>query len=164
MTSSSSVIYPIPPVPNKRGQGLIGGDLIVTYCSDLAQCEILQPGSRYINSGNFLLFNQPPFILDLYPNLLSNDDEENSGLPILLSMFNTEAKETTLEKDWEGKWFLIVARLCPNKLTFQDIRLEDWKTEDTQSVQVSLALPRDGGLTPYVVHHTYPNRKVYNAG
>lgn len=33
-------------------------------------------------------------------------------------MFNAEARLTTLEEDWEGKWFTIVARLFPNKLTF----------------------------------------------
>ncbi|KAI3571502.1 hypothetical protein IWW34DRAFT_897973 [Fusarium oxysporum f. sp. albedinis] len=99
-TSSASVICPIPPLPNKRGQGAIGADLIITYHSDLAQCEILPAGSRYTNAGNFkagtfLPFIQPAFILDLYP-------------------------------------------------------LDGWETEETESVQVALALPRDGGLTPIV--------------
>jgi len=44
----------------------------------------------------------------------------------------------------------IVARLCPNKLTFHGGKLDGLETEEGQSVQVSLALPRDGGLTPYV--------------
>ncbi|KAH8659483.1 hypothetical protein BGZ61DRAFT_370535 [Ilyonectria robusta] len=101
-SSSASVICPIPPLPNKRGQGAIGADLIITYHSDLAQCEILPAGSRYTNAGNFkagtfLPFIQPAFILDLYPRLLNG-----------------------------------------------------WETEETQSVQVALALPRDGGLTPIV--------------
>ncbi len=65
-------------------------------------------------------------------------------------MFSAEATQTTLEEDWEGKWFTIVARLCPNKLAFHGVRLDGWETEDTQSVRVALALPRDGGLTPYV--------------
>jgi hypothetical protein len=154
------VVYPIPPLPNKRGQGTIGADLIATYYSDLAQCEILPAGSRYMNAGNFkagtfLLFNQPAFILDLYPRLLSTEDGESSGLPLLLSMFNAEARTATLEDDWEGKWFTIVARLCPNKLTFYGVTLDGWETGETQSVQVALALPRDGGLTPYVFLLTF---------
>ncbi|KAH7205075.1 hypothetical protein BKA60DRAFT_431811, partial [Fusarium oxysporum] len=139
-TSSASVICPIPPLPNKRGQGAIGADLIITYHSDLAQCEILPAGSRYTNTGNFkagtfLPFIQPAFILDLYPRLLSPEDGEILGLPLLLSMFNAGARTATLEEDWEGKWFTIVARIFPNKLTFHG---------------VALALPRDGGLTPIV--------------
>ncbi|KAH7204968.1 hypothetical protein BKA60DRAFT_656034 [Fusarium oxysporum] len=117
-TSSASVICPIPPLPNKRGQGAIGADLIITYHSDLAQCEILPAGSRYTNTGNFkagtfLPFIQPAFILDLYPRLL-------------------------------------IARIFPNKLTFHGVSLDGWETEETESVQVALALPRDGGLTPIV--------------
>ncbi|KAH7146778.1 hypothetical protein B0J13DRAFT_552622 [Dactylonectria estremocensis] len=144
-SSSASVIYPIPPLSNKRGQGAIGADLITTYHSDLAQCEILPAGSRYKNAGNFkagtfLPFIQPAFILDLYPRLLSSEDGEISGLPLLLSMFNAG----------EGKWFTIVARVFPNKLTFYGVRLDGWETEDSQSVQVALALPRDGGLTPII--------------
>ncbi|KAK0710683.1 hypothetical protein B0H67DRAFT_635304 [Lasiosphaeris hirsuta] len=65
--ASSSLVYPMPPLPNKRTQGTIGADLIVTYHSDLAH-----------------------------------------------------------------------------------VRLDGWETDDTQSVQVSLALPRDGGLTPII--------------
>lgn len=155
-SSSASVFYPIPPLPNKRGQGAIGADLIITYHSDLAQCEILPAGSRYTNTGNFkagtfLPFTQPAFILDLYPRLLSPEDDETSGLPLLLSMFNAVARTATLEEDWEGKWFTIVARLCPNKLTFHGVSLDGWEIGETQSVQVALALPRDGGLTPYVL-------------
>lgn len=56
-----------------------------------------------------------------------------------------------MEEDWEGKWFTIVARLFPNKLTFSGVTLEGWETEETPSVQVALALPHDGGLTPYVL-------------
>ncbi|EWZ28529.1 hypothetical protein FOZG_17742 [Fusarium oxysporum Fo47] len=154
-TSSASVICPIPPLPNKRGQGAIGADLIITYHSDLAQCEILPAGSRYTNAGNFkagtfLPFIQPAFILDLYPCLLSPEDGEISGLPLLLSMFNAGARTATLEEDWEGKWFTIVARIFPNKLTFHGVSLDGWETEETESVQVALALPRDGGLTPIV--------------
>ncbi|KAK3350319.1 hypothetical protein B0T25DRAFT_611560 [Lasiosphaeria hispida] len=116
---SSSLVSPMPPLPNKRAQGTIGADLIVTYHSDLAQCEILPPGSRYTNAGNFkagtfLPFSQPEFVLNLYPRLLSTEDGELSGIPLLLSMFNAG------------------------------------ETDDTQSVQVSLALPRDGGLTPII--------------
>ena len=152
-TRLNPVIYPPPPLPNKRGQGTIGADLIVIYHSDLAQCEILPAGSRYTNSGNFkagtfLPFQQPAFIPDLYPRLLSTEDGENSGLPLLLSMFNPGLRTTTLEQDWDGKWFTIVARLCPNKLTFRGVRLDGWETEGAQSVQVALVLPRDGGLTP----------------
>ncbi|KAH6995446.1 hypothetical protein BKA56DRAFT_694517 [Ilyonectria sp. MPI-CAGE-AT-0026] len=118
-SASASVVYPIPPLPNKRVHGAIGADLIITYHSDLAQCEILPAGARYTNAGNFkagtfLPFIQPPFILDLYPHLLSPEDDEISGLPLLLSI------------------------------------LDGWETEETQSVQVALALPRDGGLTPIV--------------
>ncbi|KAH7122202.1 hypothetical protein B0J13DRAFT_567146 [Dactylonectria estremocensis] len=154
-SSSTSIIYPIPPLPNKRGQGAIGADLIITYHSDLAQCEIFPAGSRYTNAGNFkagtfLPFFQPAFILDLYPRLLSPEDDETSGLPLLLSMFNPGARTATLEEDWEGKWFTIVARLFPNKLTFHGVSLDGWETEETRSVQVALALPRDGGLTPIV--------------
>jgi hypothetical protein len=160
-SSPASVVYPTPPLPNKRAQGAIGADLIVTYHSDLAQCEILPAGSRYMNAGNFkagtfLPFNQPAFIFDLYPRLLSTEDGESSGIPLLLSMFNAGARTATLEDDWEGKWFTIVARLCPNKLTFHGVRLDGWETEETQSVQVALALPRDGGLTPYVPHLSHP--------
>jgi hypothetical protein len=98
-----------------------------------------------------LPFIQPAFIHDLYPRLLSTEDDESSGLPLLLSMFNADAKTATLEEDWEGKWFSIVARVLPNKLGFQGVRLDGWETDDPQSVQVALALPRDGGLTPYVL-------------
>ena len=152
---ASSLVYPMPPLPNKRAQGIIGTDFIVTYHSDLAQCEILPAGSRYTNAGNFkagtfLPFNQPDFVLDLYPRLLSTEDGECSGMPLLLSMFNAGVRTATLEDDWEGKWFTIVARVCPNKLTFHGVHLDGWETEETQSVQVSLALPRDGGLTPYI--------------
>ncbi len=101
MTSTASLKSTQSSIPNKRGQGLVGSDLVVTYHSDLAQCEILAPGSRYINSGNFkagsfLLFHQPPFIQDLYPDLLSTEDGENSGLPILLSMFSIDAKTSNI--------------------------------------------------------------------
>jgi len=141
------------PLPNKRERDTIGADLIVTYHADLAQCEIVPAGSRYTNSGNFkagtfLPFNQPAFIPDLYPDLLSSEDGESLGIPLILSMFNTEARKSTLQDDWEGKWFSIVARVFPNKLTFQGVNLDGWETEESQFVQVSLALPRDGGLTP----------------
>jgi len=104
-----------------------------------------------------LPFNQPSFVLNLYPRLLSTEDGEGSGLPLLLSMFNTVARTATLEDDWEGKWFTIIARLCPNKLTFHGVTLDGWEMEEIQSVQVALALPRDGGLTPYVLRtsHSY---------
>jgi hypothetical protein len=146
----------MPPLSNKRDQGTIGADLIVTYRSDLAQCEILPVGLRYTTSGNFkagtfLPFIQPAFIHDLYPRLLSARDDESSGLALVLSMFNPEATTATLEEDWEGKWFSIVARLLPNKLTFRGVRLDGWEGEETGSVKVALALPRDGGLTPYVL-------------
>jgi hypothetical protein len=152
-SSSASVVYPIPPLVNKREHGTVGAGLIVTYHSDLAQCDILPPGSRYVKAGNFkagtlLPFAQPASILDLYPHLLSTEDGERSGIPLLLTMFNAEARSTTLEEDWEGKWFTIVARLFPNKLTFHGVRLEGWETDETSSVQIALALPRDGGLTP----------------
>jgi hypothetical protein len=155
-SSPISVVYPAPPLPNKRDHGTIGADLIVTYHSDLAQCEVLPAGSRYTTAGSFkagtfLPFIQPAFIHDLYPRLLSTEDDESSGLPLLLSMFNADAKTATLEEDWEGKWFSIVARVLPNKLGFQGVRLDGWETDDPQSVQVALALPRDGGLTPYVL-------------
>jgi hypothetical protein len=151
----------MPPLSNKRDQGTIGADLIVTYYSDLAQCEILPTGSRYTKAGNFkagtfLPFIQPHFIHDLYPRLLSARDEESSGLPLVLSMFNAEAKRATLDEDWEGKWFSIVARLLPNKLTFHGVSLDGWERDETESVQVALALPRDGGLTPYVLSFPTP--------
>lgn len=66
-------------------------------------------------------------------------------------MFNTEARTATLEEDWGGKRFSIVARLFPNKLTFEGVRFNRWEKDETQSVQVVLALPRDGALTPYVL-------------
>jgi hypothetical protein len=152
-SSFASVTYPIPPLSNKRDQGTIGADLIVTYHSDLAQCEILPTGSRYTKSGNFkagtfLPFFQPDFVHGLYPRLLSTTDEESSGIPLLLSMFNADARTVTLKEDWEGKWFSIVARLLPNKLTFYGVRLDGWEGDETESVKVALALPRDGGLTP----------------
>ncbi|KAK4119390.1 hypothetical protein N657DRAFT_666663 [Parathielavia appendiculata] len=125
-SSSASVTYPMPPASNKRDQGAIGADLIITYYSDLAQCEILPTGSRYTTSGSFkagtfLPFIQPAFIHDLYPRLLST--------------------RTRKEDDWEGKWFSIVARLLPNKLTFHGVRLDGWEGEETEVVQVALALP-----------------------
>ena len=62
MTSTSaSVVYLTPPLLNKRGQGAIGTDLIVTYYSDLAQYEILPAGSRYMNAGNFKARTFLPF-------------------------------------------------------------------------------------------------------
>jgi hypothetical protein len=60
-------------------------------------------------------------------------------------MFNTDARTATLGEDWEGKGFSIVARLFPNNLTFQGVGFNGWETDETQSVQVALALPRDGG-------------------
>ena len=143
-------------MPSKRHQGIAGTDLIVTYHSDLGQCEILPTGSRYTSAGNFkagtfLPFIQPAFIEELYPRLLSTEDEDGSGLPVILSKFNTEAKIATLEEDWEGKWFSIVARLFPNKLTFQGVGFSGWETDESQSVQVALALSRDDGLTPYAL-------------
>ncbi|EAQ84386.1 predicted protein [Chaetomium globosum CBS 148.51] len=154
-SSSASVVYPIPPLPNKRDQGATGGDLIVTYHSDLAQCEILPTGSRYTSAGNFkagtfLPFIQPTFIHDLYPRPLSTEDEESSGLPVILSMFNTEPKATTLEEDWEKKWFTIAARLFPNKLAFEGVAVNGWETDDPQSVKVTLAMPRDSGTSARV--------------
>jgi hypothetical protein len=106
-TSSVSVVYPMPPLSNKRDRGPIGADLIVTYHSDLAQCEVLPVGSRYTTAGSFkagtfLPFTQPAFIHELYPRLLSTRDEESLGLPLMLSMFNTDARVATLEEDWEG--------------------------------------------------------------
>lgn len=150
---SASVAGPAPPLPNKRAQGIIGTDLIVTFHSDLAQCQILPPGSRYMNAGNFkagvlLPFNPPAFVFDLYPRLLSADAGENTGIPLLLSMFSAGVRTAAIEDDWEGKWFTIVARLCPNKLNFHGMTVDGWET-DAQPVQTALALPRDGGLTPY---------------
>jgi hypothetical protein len=92
----------MPPLPNKRAQGIIGTDFIVTYHSDLAQCEILPPGSRYTNAGNFkagtfLPFNQPDFVLNLYPRLISTEDGEYSGIPLLLLIFNAGVRTVTLE-------------------------------------------------------------------
>jgi hypothetical protein len=97
----------MPPLPNKRDQGSVGADLIVTYHSDLAQCDILPAGSRYTTAGNFkagtfLPFIQPAFVHELYPRLLSTEDEESSGLPLILSMFNTDARTATLGEDWKG--------------------------------------------------------------
>ncbi|KAK3374717.1 hypothetical protein B0H63DRAFT_496128 [Podospora didyma] len=63
-------------------------------------------------------------------------------------MFNAGVRTATLEDDWEGKWLTIVARVCPNKLTFLGVHFDGWEMDDTQSVQDSPALPRDGGLTP----------------
>ncbi|KAK8859547.1 hypothetical protein PGQ11_010281 [Apiospora arundinis] len=99
-----AAVSPAPPLPSKRGQGAIGSDLVITYHSDLAQCEILPAGSRYTNAGNltagtFLAFNPPPFIDDLYPQLLSIDDDERPGLPLLLSNFNADVQTATLEED-----------------------------------------------------------------
>jgi len=134
--ASSSLVYPMPPLPNKRTQGIVGADLIVTYHSDLAQCEILPPGSRYTNAGNFkartfLPFNQPDFILNLYPRLLSTKDGESSSIPLLLLMFNAKVRTATIEDGWEGKWFTIVAWVCLNKLTFLGVCLDRWETDDT---------------------------------
>jgi len=111
---SSALVYLMPPLLNKRAQGTIGADLIVTYHSDLAQCEIIPPGLRYTNTGNFkagtfLSFNQPNFILNLYPGLLSTKDGKSSGIPLLILIFNAGVRTATLEDDWEGKWFTIVA-------------------------------------------------------
>lgn len=102
--ASSSLVYQIPPLPNKRAQGTIGADLIVTYHSDMAQCKIIPPGSRYTNAGNFkagtfLPFNQPDFVLKLYPGLISAEDRESSGIPLLLSMFHSRVRTVTLEDD-----------------------------------------------------------------
>ncbi|KAK8106681.1 hypothetical protein PG999_010040 [Apiospora kogelbergensis] len=151
-------ISPAPPLLSKRGQGAIGSDLVVTYHSDIAQCEILPTGSRYTNAGNFkagtfLSFNPPPFIDDLYPQLFSIDDDERPGLPLLLSTFNADVRTATLEEDWEGRWFTITARVCPNQLSFQGVSLDGWDLEDgagPKTVRVALALPRDGGLLPIV--------------
>jgi hypothetical protein len=81
-SSSVSVVYTMPPLPNERGQGTIGTDFIVTYHSDLVQCKILPAGSRYTSTGNFkagtfLPIIQPAFIHQIYPCLLSTQEEES---------------------------------------------------------------------------------------
>ncbi|KAK3363995.1 hypothetical protein B0T25DRAFT_587624 [Lasiosphaeria hispida] len=82
----------MPPL-NKQAQGTVGTDLIITYHSNLAQYNILPPSSHYMNTGNFkartfLPFNQPDFVLDLYPSLLSTKDRESSVIPLLLLISN----------------------------------------------------------------------------
>ncbi|KAH8755390.1 hypothetical protein F5883DRAFT_430760, partial [Diaporthe sp. PMI_573] len=143
---------PVPPLPTKRGQGLVGGDLIVSYYSNLGQCKILPSSTCYTNAGNFkagafLTFNPSIFVSEFYPHLLSTDGEEKASLLLLLSMFSAGARPATLEEDWEGKWFTMISRICPNKLTFQGVRLDCWQ-DNSHAVQVALALPRDGALTP----------------
>ena len=133
-SSSAPVAYRYLLWPT-NGNGTTGAGLLVTYHSDLAQCDILPPGRRYVKVGNFkagtlLPFAQPASILDLYPHLLSTEDGERSDIPLLLTMFNAEARSTNLEEDWEGKWFTIVARLFPNNLTFHGVRLEGWETDE----------------------------------
>ena len=140
-------------LPNKRDQGIVGSDFIITYHSDLVNCAIVAQGNRYTNGGSFragtlLAFNPPPSLLEHYPGLLSTIEDEAAGLPLILSMFNLEAKYTTLAEDWEGKWYTIVARVCPNKLSFGSISLDGWEKDQNQAIDVGLALPRDGGLTP----------------
>ena len=151
-----AIISPLHPLPSKRGQGAIGSDLVVTYHSDMAQCEILPTGSRYTNAGNFkggtfLSFNSPSFIDHLYPQLFSTEDDERSGLPLLLSTFNGDVRTSTLEEDWEGKWFAVTARICPNKLAFDGVDLVSCDLDNdgpAHTIRISLALPRDGGLVP----------------
>lgn len=99
------------------------GDEVVLQWEWTDQTDYLGPKlNNYTNAGNFkagtfLLITQPSFIQDLYPGLLSTDDQESSRLPLILSMFNTEARIAQLEEDWRGKRFSIAARLFPNELT-----------------------------------------------
>ncbi|KAH7124717.1 hypothetical protein EDB81DRAFT_860922 [Dactylonectria macrodidyma] len=115
--------------------GLTGTiDLCMKWGKALVQaCKDYREADAKVNE--MIVRIEPAFILDLYLRLLSPEDGETSGLPLLLSIFNAGARTATLEEDWEGKWFTIVARLFPNKLTLYS---------------VALALPRDGGLTPII--------------
>ena len=140
---------------NKRDGGIVGSDLIINYCSDLVACDVLPSGRRYTHNGNlkagtFLVFNAPAYILEEYPDILSSEAGEEDGIQLLLSTFSMEARLDTLEMDWEGKWFAITARVCPNRLTFESVDQDGWEEDGDmpEPVQYALALPRDDGLEP----------------
>ncbi|KAH8743482.1 hypothetical protein F5883DRAFT_722633 [Diaporthe sp. PMI_573] len=120
-------------------------------------CEILPAGRRFTHNGNlkagtFLVFNGPSHILEEYPDNLSSESDEEDGIPLLLSTFSMEARLDTLEVDWEGNWFGITARVCPNRLTFENVDQDGWEPSSgvPEPVQYALAMPRDDGLEPIV--------------
>ncbi|KAH8742780.1 hypothetical protein F5883DRAFT_610237 [Diaporthe sp. PMI_573] len=138
---------------SKRDGGLIGSDLIITYCSDFVGCEILPSGRRYthnanLKAGTFLAFPEPLDLLETYDSILSSRDDEDNGIQLLLSAFSLEAKPESLGSDWEGQWFVVTARICPNILTFEGIEQDSWGEESSKPVQYALALPRDQGIEP----------------
>ncbi|KAK8121489.1 hypothetical protein PG999_005609 [Apiospora kogelbergensis] len=92
-------------------------------------------------------------VVTYHSDLAQSSTTSAPGLPLLLSTFNANVRTATLEEDWEGKWFTITARVCPNQLSFQGVSLDGWDLEagaGPKTVRVSLALPRDGGLLPIV--------------
>lgn len=38
-----------------------------------------------------------------------------------------KARLDTFEVDWEGMWFAITARICPNALTFENVDQYGWE-------------------------------------
>lgn len=146
-------------LPNKRDSGIVGSELVVTYHTDLVACEIVPSGRRYTYNGNFkagtfLTFNGPTAITDSYPNLLSSEDGEADGVPLILSTFTTDVKADTLQDEWEGEWFVITAGVCPNLLTFEGVEEDGWEedSDKPKAVRYAVALPRDDGIVPYVYH------------
>lgn len=150
MSSAKPTLYPPPVVSSKREGRSIGSDLELTYFTDLVDCRFLAQGDRYtkegsFKAGTFLPFFQPPFILEDYPDLFSTVDDEREGLPVILSCFNPGAKANSLQQDWEDRWFLVIGRVCPNRLHFEGV-----PKEDAFDDRVSIAMTRDGALFPYV--------------
>ena len=126
---------------------------MITYCSDFVGCEILPSGRRYIHNANlkagtFLAFAAPSAVLEAYDDILSSREDEEGGIQLLLSAFSLEAKPESLDSDWEGQWFVVTARICPNILTFKGIEESSWDEQSSKSPQYALALPRDQGLEP----------------
>ncbi|KAK8093146.1 uncharacterized protein PG998_014547 [Apiospora kogelbergensis] len=154
---------PVPPFPSKRGQGAIGSDLVVTYHSDLAQCEILPAGSRYTSAGNlkagtFLAFNPPPLSTICTHNCLASTTTSAPACRSCSRASTPMCGRRRWRNTGRGRWFTITARVCPNQLSFQSVSLDGWDLEDgagPKTVRVALALPRDGAnrsIVPRLLH------------
>jgi hypothetical protein len=139
------------PLPDKTSG--VGSDLTVSFLSTLDSCEMTQPERQLVKNGNFtahckFTFVVPDWFPALFPNLLIYDDD--SYFPMALSTWRSG--KPNIANNWEGQWFLINARIHPNKLPFCRQTLDglDDTYESSEEVYASLALPRDFGIQPWV--------------
>jgi hypothetical protein len=134
---------PALPLLTKR-VGNIGSDLVISFITDLYQCETLSTEKRLISSGSFsagayLCFNTPFYIFEVYPTLLSQKRSDKEGMPLVLTMFKQiQARDVGVH--WEGEWFSVNARVHPYRLPLGD--------EGSEENKISLGLPRGNALLP----------------